>query len=475
MLGTRIASTARCLLMGAIPFFAPWNAVAQSDEQPHWNLNLRSYAGHTGNVLVRPEGQLHEGPGRTGLSCAYHWHPRDPITGELQNPGVPLDRELRPLALVAASPKRPGPSDVQAMRATVDPITLCAEAITPEIEKLLLNADWAATERRLPLDDDEITSPLIRLLLGHAALVGNRGNDALVLFWSCLDPLDLSAWDRWTTDLLQRFPNKSVAHYLRGDALARLGRWAPAVEAFTRAINADPSDSAIAFNARGVAHIGLKELEAAKNDLDRAIELDPRLLDAFSSLGRYWLLKKAGQNAFECYARVVDADPNSLIGINGRACAQFGLADWDAAVRGFRVLLDRRPDFAVEYNLAVVVDARCALALAAAGGEAAMGIERRYDLAELGRATWDAKWGIANARELGLTNSWVLPMRIDAWGTGWAVPGFARGAAGVRITMRIDPGAELKSWSSGEESALQSTGTPSARPRRTSFSKPLRL
>lgn len=67
--------------------------VALADDV-RWNLDVQPSPGHTGNILIRPDGQLHEGPGSTGDKyAAYHFHRLDPGTGRLNARGEPVSKE----------------------------------------------------------------------------------------------------------------------------------------------------------------------------------------------------------------------------------------------------------------------------------------------------------------------------------------------------------------------------------------------
>ncbi|MCK4304214.1 MAG: hypothetical protein KAY24_08235, partial [Candidatus Eisenbacteria sp.] len=76
----------------------PAAAASGDSSEIHWDLELSSSAGHTGRIQLRTDGQLHEGPGATGFSqAAYHFHPIDPHTGGLEEPGIPLDADFNRL------------------------------------------------------------------------------------------------------------------------------------------------------------------------------------------------------------------------------------------------------------------------------------------------------------------------------------------------------------------------------------------
>jgi small glutamine-rich tetratricopeptide repeat-containing protein alpha len=61
-------------------------------------------------------------------------------------------------------------------------------------------------------------------------------------------------------------------------------RHAEAIDSYTRAIARDPT-SAVYHSNRAAAHISLGDHASAANDAERAIELDPKFVRAYSRLG----------------------------------------------------------------------------------------------------------------------------------------------------------------------------------------------
>lgn len=61
-------------------------------------------------------------------------------------------------------------------------------------------------------------------------------------------------------------------------------RHAEAIDSYTRAIARDPT-SAVYHSNRAAAHISLGDHASAASDAERAIELDPKFVRAYSRLG----------------------------------------------------------------------------------------------------------------------------------------------------------------------------------------------
>ncbi len=76
------------------------------------------------------------------------------------------------------------------------------------------------------------------------------------------------------------------AHYFRGEALRLMGEIAESIKAYDRSVNTDP-DYAPAYLGRGRALL-LRNTDAALNDFNRALRLDPSMTEAYLELGTYY-------------------------------------------------------------------------------------------------------------------------------------------------------------------------------------------
>ncbi len=110
----------------------------------------------------------------------------------------------------------------------------------------ILGQNW----RAVAADFDSGRAALPTVLRGHAYLALNRPNDALCQL-ALLTDSDRHTWDEWTRAFVAAHDDASVAHYLRGDAHARLRQWGEALREFDRALAINPR-SVLALNARGV-------------------------------------------------------------------------------------------------------------------------------------------------------------------------------------------------------------------------------
>lgn len=187
---------------------------------------------------------------------------------------------------------------------------------------LVLAEDWKGLVSLL--GQEEGAHPVDRLLLAHALLALNRSNEAICIFLAVRGEGELSLWDEWTTQLAERGYSTCVAHYLRGDALARKGEWEDALVEFGKGLTIKPND-ALTLNARGqvLAHEG--RFEEALLDLRLATETDSSFVDALSSLGSLAVASRFDPKwAMATFDKALELQPNSALAINGRGTALVG-------------------------------------------------------------------------------------------------------------------------------------------------------
>ena len=196
--------------------------------------------------------------------------------------------------------------------------------------------DWSTVGAHLGEVSPDDPSPLTRLLKGHAALATNEGDEALCMFASVFDDVaeggdPFQAWYGWASDRVAADPDGSAAHYLLGDASARLQRWDEALSHFDRALELLPDD-AMALNARGTVHAARGDWTRAMVDFTAAMKAAPDLGDAFASRGALNVVRSSGpEGARRWFDRALERSPGSSLARNGRGVASYAMADWDAA------------------------------------------------------------------------------------------------------------------------------------------------
>jgi len=216
--------------------------------------------------------------------------------------------------------------------ATAAPLLASArteDATDARVEAAILQEDWQAVAGLL--GSQHQLPPEARLILGHAYLALNRNNESLCLFLSVSAPEELKKWRGWMEALAAGHPTSAIAHYLAGDAAARLEQWPAALAEFDRALELHPG-AALALNARGVVRAIQGRWNEAVVDLDDATGAKPGLADAYASRGALNIQRSSGaRGALGAFDGALKISPGFLLAINGRAAVRTALHQWDQA------------------------------------------------------------------------------------------------------------------------------------------------
>lgn len=205
-------------------------------------------------------------------------------------------------------------------------------ALEAQTEAALLQEDWAALADLLSASAPP--SPLTRFIKGHAHLALNKNNESVCLFVGASAD-DVQVWAQWTQDFVKRHPQQAVAHYFRGDALARLAQWDAALKAFHVAVQLQPAHT-LALNARGVTYALKRAWDQALGDFRAAFQAQPSFADAYASYGTMYVQKKAGADGVLRWAqRALEIAPDFALALNTRGGAKFAMHEWGEAQKDF--------------------------------------------------------------------------------------------------------------------------------------------
>lgn len=91
----------------------------------------------------------------------------------------------------------------------------------------------------------------------------------------------------------------------------------------------------IAFNLRGLAYYKKREYDAAIEDYNQAISLNPNFAEAFNNRGEAYLLKKDYKRAIAEYDQAIKLDATNWSSFNGRGGAFNHLQQYDQALRDY--------------------------------------------------------------------------------------------------------------------------------------------
>ncbi len=139
-------------------------------------------------------------------------------------------------------------------------------------------------------------------------------------------------------------PGDEVAWSNLAGARLSLGDRRGAIEACDRALALVPTPPAGTLNVRGTARIGLRDLEGAIADLERAVEVDPRHFSAWANLGSARLQSSDAEGALAAYDRAAELDATDVFTMFGRGTAHARLGQTEAAIADLERALALNPD-----------------------------------------------------------------------------------------------------------------------------------
>jgi tetratricopeptide (TPR) repeat protein len=193
----------------------------------------------------------------------------------------------------------------------------CARTTDP-LSARVLSQDWEA------LAKPGAAAPYARVLAAHALLALNRNNESVCAFDS-LTSGDLREWNDWTAGFVRDHPRAAVAHYLRGDALARQQSYKAALDAFDQALSKDPKH-ALSFNARGVVRAITGRWRDARDDLYAAARFADRLADAHASRGFLFIhQKQSAEGAAAAFEKALQLSPGFALASAGKTFAEIAM------------------------------------------------------------------------------------------------------------------------------------------------------
>lgn len=214
-------------------------------------------------------------------------------------------------------------------------ITAWSAIAAGPVQDMIAREDWQGlaglTARPASMD------PAVHAYLkAHALLALNRSNESTCQFAALTSASDLSAWEAWTREFLAGRSDRAVAHYLRGDALARLQNWQDALKEFDKALVLNPKHF-LSLNARGVVLVINGKFNNALADFVTAEASGPQFADARINRGYLGILRKYSAAALlKQFDAALTLSPGASLAVVGRARALVargesisGLAEFD--------------------------------------------------------------------------------------------------------------------------------------------------
>jgi tetratricopeptide (TPR) repeat protein len=121
-----------------------------------------------------------------------------------------------------------------------------------------------------------------------------------------------------------------------------------AIDDLSKAIELDPQD-AVTYNNRGSAYYDQGELDQAITDLSKAIELDPELAIAYKNRGFAYGNKGELDQAIADYSKAIELDPRDVIVYNNRGFAYGNKGELDQAIADYNKAIELDPQYAIAY------------------------------------------------------------------------------------------------------------------------------
>ncbi|MBI5203982.1 MAG: tetratricopeptide repeat protein [Nitrospirae bacterium] len=146
-------------------------------------------------------------------------------------------------------------------------------------------------------------------------------------------------------------PQDTATHYNRGTAYSNLGNYQQAINDFNKAIGLNPQD-AEAYNNRGVAYSNLGNYQQAINDLTKVIELNPQYdAKAYNNRGFAYAKLENYQKAIKDFNKTIELNPQDAEAYYNRGVAYGMLGNHQQAIKDFNKAIQLDPkDASAYYN-----------------------------------------------------------------------------------------------------------------------------
>lgn len=150
--------------------------------------------------------------------------------------------------------------------------------------------------------------------------------------------------------LLKSDPNDEKAHLLHVDALHSLRRIKKANQELNKVIERNPKSSA-AFSKRAKTYLAADQPLLAKQDIERALELNARNAEAYNDLGLLlYHFKKDREHAVEAFGKAIEIDPNYAQALRHRGILRFQLSQLDLAKKDLDKAIKLESDYSDSFN-----------------------------------------------------------------------------------------------------------------------------
>ncbi len=149
-------------------------------------------------------------------------------------------------------------------------------------------------------------------------------------------------------EVIRRMPSSYVARLWKGIGLLDKLQRPAARDELTKALEINPR-LAVAYHARGVAHQGERVSSAAIADFTRAVTIQPRMFQSHSLRGILRYETGEYEGALRDFSRAVEIYPQYVGGFYNRANARLGIGDLDGAIEDYSRAVELNPRYGEAY------------------------------------------------------------------------------------------------------------------------------
>ena len=213
------------------------------------------------------------------------------------------------------------------------------------IENAILKGNWEEVVNALEKDDSKANNPMSLWLKGYACLIKNDYQDATKCFMQFSSSANTPVPLDYANELVRKNPGNAVAQMLKGDVLARNGKYSDSLLALDEAVRLD-LQSALLYDVRGVVKTLADMPDEASADFEKAIELNSKFADPLANLGIIRLAEEDFVGALEYLNQAIELSQNFALAYNARGVLYNNLKAWEQSESDFSKAKELLPELA---------------------------------------------------------------------------------------------------------------------------------
>lgn len=215
------------------------------------------------------------------------------------------------------------------------PVVLIA-TISFAISAKAIEADWEdVSEIGNKWKHADCNATVATWLLGYEGLARQDYRLAIENFSQLGRPQVARQLLEWAGELAKNNPKSALAMMLKGDALARVGKYEEAIKILNDSVQLDTLNPLL-YDVRGLVKAVSGSQDAAASDFEKAIEIDPNFTDAVVNLGITYLANGDLMGALEYLDRAIETLPTLTLAYNARGILYSKLRAWEQAERDLK-------------------------------------------------------------------------------------------------------------------------------------------